>query len=297
MTTRVQFSKASAIELAYALASHVADEAGIRAIAIKGLVTEHYGFRHERPKADVDFLIEPDRLLTFVQLMTERGWRARKSNLGMRAVPNHSVTLYHPDWPCDIDAHWYFPGAFRSATEVFHYLWSRRTWIEIARVPVNIPDKAAVALVTLLHGSRNEHARVGKECAAAERYLRAIGGAEVASQVRAIGAEAVVRSCLSEDTRRLMPVRPAEKWQQLVWRFHVIALREGTCWCWRTHVRELGMLATVVLSVRAGLVTRSDLEMLYLTRVRGAAMRLRYRHLRESWIAIRERLQRVRSAR
>lgn len=68
---------------------------------------------------------------------------------------DHSADFIHPEWPCDVDVHYLFPGFLADPAEVFEALWSRRTGVEVAGRRVPTPDLLGQALVVGLHALRD----------------------------------------------------------------------------------------------------------------------------------------------
>ena len=67
----------------------------------------------------------------------------------------HSVTFVHPDWPCDIDLHRYFPGLLAHPPDVFEAFWARRTRVEFAHKPCEILDRPSSLIVMTLNHLRS----------------------------------------------------------------------------------------------------------------------------------------------
>ncbi|QCC76653.1 nucleotidyltransferase family protein [Nocardioides daphniae] len=68
---------AEAMQLLYALTADVARRTGTRVLAIKGATLSHHGLRAPRVSADIDVLMHPDDVDTFVAGMEAAGWRRR----------------------------------------------------------------------------------------------------------------------------------------------------------------------------------------------------------------------------
>ncbi len=144
-----------AIELAYALAAKAAEAAGVRALAIKGLVGDAHGLRGNRTPSDVDVLIEPDGFTVFTRQLQEWDWRSRYGGLEDFPVAGHSVTYLHEQWPCDIDAHHRFPGFLAPPQQVFDALWERRQLLSVADRLVPMTDWASSVAIMALHSVRS----------------------------------------------------------------------------------------------------------------------------------------------
>ncbi|MFE6995713.1 nucleotidyltransferase family protein [Microbacterium sp. NPDC057659] len=145
----------AAAPLAHALAADIARRRGIRALSIKGPVAEHHGLRAPRMSADADVLVEPARFAEFCDDLAGLGWRTRVGRDTPSLLPQHSATYIHPDWPCDIDVHWMFPGFFADAEVVFEALWRSRSTLTIASTRVSAPSRPGTAVVMALHAVRD----------------------------------------------------------------------------------------------------------------------------------------------
>ncbi|WP_164232974.1 nucleotidyltransferase family protein [Microbacterium hydrocarbonoxydans] len=152
--TRALTLEDSAI-LAHALTGWIASSAGVRALAIKGPVAEHYQLRDPWVSADADILVEPSRFQVFCRELEARGWRQRVARPTPSILESHSTTYIHPDWPCDIDVHNSFPGFFEDPSVVFDELWCKRGTMVVANVAITIPSRPASAAIGALHALRN----------------------------------------------------------------------------------------------------------------------------------------------
>ncbi|MEA5453394.1 nucleotidyltransferase family protein [Sinomonas sp. JGH33] len=139
------------VALCHALVEHVCQEAGLRALFIKGPGAAYSGLRDRRTSHDTDVLVHPAEIERLTLLLASRGWIERPRDPADDVFPQHSRSLYHHGWMTDIDVHTYFPGFEAPAGDVFGLLWGRRTPMPIAGRLVSIPDKPAGALVLALH--------------------------------------------------------------------------------------------------------------------------------------------------
>lgn len=151
----VPLSQHAAIELVYAATASLAAQYSIRALSIKGLALERQGLRPGRTPADADILVDPTQHRALASLLNDRGWVQRNGRAVPSLLPLHSIELIRPDWPCDIDLHWYYPGFHASPSEIFESLWSRRTEESFAGYPVPTVDAASNLVIMALHAARN----------------------------------------------------------------------------------------------------------------------------------------------
>lgn len=146
---------AESIELAHAMVDEVAARSSSRILFIKGLSLEFHGLRPSRTPADVDVLVHPDDFEALCRGLEEWGWRERMSRVVGRGQPHHSTTFLHPQWPCDIDVHLWFPGFLAPSDEVFGQLRRRSGAMTVAARRVPVPDLTGGALILALHSLRS----------------------------------------------------------------------------------------------------------------------------------------------
>lgn len=145
-----------AASLLHALCERVAVDTGTRVLAIKGPVVAMQGLRKPRVSADIDILVHPDDLTSFVDRMHGIGWHRAVEPTSPRLVRSHSINLLHNYWPLGVDVHHYFPGFLAPDDEVFEVLWSRRAHYTLAGVPVTACDSVGQAALVGLHLLRED---------------------------------------------------------------------------------------------------------------------------------------------
>lgn len=228
----VLFERGDAVSLAHAMSGYVARQNDIRALSIKGFTFAHHNLRRPRNYADADIWIEPEHISKFVSLLEERGWTERYSRYVPHVLSDHSVTLIHPRWPCDIDVHWYFPGCFQHEIDVFERLWVERERVFVANIEVVMPNFEASALLGLLHARR--HPDSSAHQAELARVIEAIRErsseskrrfASLVSDVDASGAigEEVLNSVGAGEEYYPRDVAKLDEWH-----LHVESLKDGT---------------------------------------------------------------------
>jgi hypothetical protein len=169
-----------ATELACAFVGELAARQGIRILFIKGLPAAEQGLRDSADghSVDVDVLVEPRRHGDLAQVIASLGWRARRpvgARAGARA--EHSITLCHAEWPCDIDLHHFFPGLFAGPERVFDHLWETRSEVVVGGRTVGAPAPADHALVLLCNALRDQGG--SKARSDLERLARLIDAGEL----------------------------------------------------------------------------------------------------------------------
>ncbi len=122
---------------------------------IKGRSLAHHALRPEQSSADVDLLVDPAKLFELDSALRKDGWVRREERFRGQWDAPHSRTFVHPEWPCDIDVHWFFPGFLADPSVVFDELWSRSTRMPVAHNMCPVPDIASSAMILLLNRVRN----------------------------------------------------------------------------------------------------------------------------------------------
>jgi hypothetical protein len=145
---------AESVALLHALVDFHARDLGVRALFIKGPTLTAQGLRAPHDSVDVDVLVDPSRLPAMVDRLAELGW-AEPVTTTAPIVDQHSVTLRHPSWGCELDVHDRFPGFLAEPQDVFEVLWEHRATITLAHRPLPCPDLTAHAAVAALHWLRD----------------------------------------------------------------------------------------------------------------------------------------------
>jgi hypothetical protein len=252
-TTALRASEA--VELAHALIAAVAERVEARVLFIKGPSLAWWGLREPRTSADVDALVDPERLPDLVAALERLGWYERTTWLPVPAARRHSVTLIHPRWPCDLDLHSFYPGIFVDHAVAFDVMWSSRAQMPIAGVEVDVPSQAVSACILALHALRapNSGRTAGELPALVAAVRDTFGPAQIAALeqaatilrcteplapfLRDVGAEVVDQ--LTDDERQAWKLRTSTD-QTIVW---IAALREAS---WRQRPRMLWTALTFV---------------------------------------------------
>jgi hypothetical protein len=249
-------------DLAHALMAHVAKEAGIRVLSIKGFVSDQYRLREPRVAADADALIDPARFDDFCSLLTRRGWRPRHERQVPSLMEQHSITYIHDDWPNDIDAHLYFPGFFGDHVDAFDALWSSRSVMTVAQTAVAVPSRAGAAVIAALHALRYTHSdRHSDELARIKRVLvedvPESERAEFVEIARAGGALWVLQEVLTEFGVREAP--DASPAQQLLWKTNRATIEDGAAVSWLAAMRAERWYRKPAVILNALWISRADI--------------------------------------
>jgi hypothetical protein len=154
MPTPMPMPMSVRVRLAHALTQRVADEHGVDLLHVKGPAVDPTLSYPGRSGTDVDVLVRPAHLDTFVTALTDLGWE-RYSEFETGSPFEHAANYWNSDWGY-IDVHRQFPGFRATPDAVFDRLWADRQELPIARWSCQVPDRTGQALVLLLHAARDE---------------------------------------------------------------------------------------------------------------------------------------------
>ncbi|QKJ20304.1 nucleotidyltransferase family protein [Microbacterium hominis] len=259
-STVLQLSEA--VDLGHAWVQRLADDRGIRVLFIKGPSLHRQGLRPARVSGDVDVLVDPERFAEFCTAVLDSGWTERDGNLISTLTTLHSMTFVRKDWPCDIDAHSFFPGFLAPPATVFAHLWERRTSMPFAHVPCAAADRVAGVLILALHSLRSTatQSRHADELA----QLRALALTEQERMDAAALALATGSASTLETVWPLLGVEvappPSERDSEELraWRERVDSGSHGA-YFWFVALRKAGWRRRVAILGRALWPTRHDL--------------------------------------
>lgn len=160
-----------AVELAHAYVQCVVENAGARALLIKGPTLTHQGLRRARTSSDVDVLIEPREFEAVCTALLTFGWHERPVSLIAEVTSVHSRTFLHDAWPCDIDVHRYFPGMLADPSEAFEALWAEKTQLTFASQRCDVPNRIGNVIILALHSLRGTE-RQGRHAEELDHLIR-----------------------------------------------------------------------------------------------------------------------------
>lgn len=214
-------SAGEAVLLAHAFVAHVAKNSGIRAVLIKGPGSQLQGLRPPKQSADVDVLVDPGRVAELKDALGFLGWRPRPVEPDSKAFPRHSETLYHPDWPIDVDVHYRFPGMDVAGGTLFESVWNTSVSAELAGCEVRIPGRPMAICLIALHALRSPSADSSQRDLL---FLRGLDLADLRDDVVAAAKETRATAVLAPFLRQLFGEEciskpnqlPSEEWNQLV---------------------------------------------------------------------------------
>lgn len=209
-TPSVRMPHRVAVALLAPTVHHLASVHGIRVLSIKGEVLERQGLRAGRAASDVDVLVDPAKYSALVRVLSTHGWVDRDGRIFVDLPPSgtvlapHARTLEHPDWPCHLDLHRYYPGFLRPAQEVFDLLWEAREGVEIAHGRCWAPDPIDHWLLASLHVARSHDSAQQRDLE--EKAANTLAGRfdRLIARAHSLGAAGPLRNSLE----RLTGIRP-----------------------------------------------------------------------------------------
>ncbi|MBO0982871.1 PqqD family protein [Rathayibacter sp. SD072] len=250
-----------ALRLAAVLALHLTASAGVRGLIVKGEALAWQGIRAPRSSADVDLWVDPRRFEAALAALRAAGWARRPEALSWTLFIDHSVTLVHPWWPCDIDVHRSFPGALSAESTVFESIWASRVLMPYEESAVPVPDRAHHVVVHALH-----HLRSGRSAdsrAAVERLAVLVGGWSAADReaVRDASVELGAQGPLAvllEEWGVPADADPAHRTGQSLWEVRRRSDRHTFNWLHAIAIAPWRLKGLLI--ARAVFPTRADLE-------------------------------------
>lgn len=227
-----------AVLLAHALVARLADDVGARVLFIKGPTAVALGVRPDRPSTDVDVLADRAGFVTLCAALEDCGWQRRIVGTGLRHAADltfeHSAHFIHPQWPCDLDVHFSFPGFLAPEAEVFEALWATRTTVEVAGRAVPSPSTSGQALVVALHALRDPDKSTSQQDLATLKTAASSWPpgtlTRLAELAVATGASDSARSFLADVGAPLAPSDPRHAARLADWRERQRGLGRSTIW-------------------------------------------------------------------
>lgn len=185
-------------ELVYSLVGHLAREAGIKAVFIKGPLLHDQGLRAREHSGDVDVWVEPSRVGELSHALEDWGWDLLPEIWHGTEV-NHSETLAPRIWGCEIDVHRRFPGSSLSDREEFREMERHTIPLEFAGFSFPVPQPQIHRIIFALHTIRPVFGRSTPQTSidTAADVLKAGGYATFAAAHR-LGATAALHLPLSQ---------------------------------------------------------------------------------------------------
>ena len=247
MTARLEYG--SAICLIAALVDDRARRAGLRVLFVKGPFFAALGVRPPKTSLDLDVILHPDDMGSFVRLLTGEGWRLRDDLRAVLPFEEHSVTLLHGFWPSSVDAHRYWPGLLGDPRAAFERLWERHEEVTLSTGRFAVPqwtDAAVLQAVNEIRGGLSRASGVRDVAQLAREKLGPGAGPIMARQCRELRAElsaGPMLELLGETVTIPSPPPPgyrewlrridAEDRSATAW---ILRMRDEPPWRWPAHL-------------------------------------------------------------
>lgn len=245
----------AAVPLGHAWSQRVADDLGIRLLALKGPTLTAHRLRPDHTSGDVDVLVDPVRFDEYIDALNRAGWDERPATFASSRFTLHSRSLIHPSWPCDLDIHHSFPGFLADPSDVFDLLWRRRVSIRIARQECAIPDRLGSLLILALHslrgGTNQPRHRAELEHLVTTVRLTGIERDELGDLARRTGCAATLDEVLPRlGVDAAAPTAELSSPELQEWRERIAAGGYGT-YFWFAALRKARARERAVIAVRA----------------------------------------------
>ncbi|KZX21129.1 nucleotidyltransferase family protein [Rathayibacter tanaceti] len=273
----IALPSAVALRLAAVLVQYTLRDRGIRSLVIKGEGLHRQGIRPPMTSADVDLWVDPGHFDEALVVLGSMGWRRRAEALSWTLFVDHSITLVHPSWPCDVDVHRSFPGAFEEERLVFEHLWAARVDLPLSDETLEIPGPAHHLVLHALHQLRSARSASSAGILAALREHGASLSLEERAAIRDAAVELGAQTPMNELLESWGVAAPAEeryRHAQVLW--DVRRRSDRHTFNWLHAVASAPWRLKGVLLLRAAFPTRADLEASHPgAKTRGRRLRLR----------------------
>lgn len=186
---------AEAVPLAAALVSSAGARIGVRTLVIKGPTLAEHGLREPRDSNDVDVLVEPDGVEALARALSKYAWTERAVAFAGQSDAPHALTLFHREWPCDLDLHRFFPGFLADPSEVFDALWETRSRMKLGHIECAVPSVVASALIYQLSLLRGRESVENSELRQWSQSLNEHQRNELSTLIRTTGADLSLTGC------------------------------------------------------------------------------------------------------
>lgn len=181
------------IMLSHAHLQHLAQEADLDILHIKGYIFGSDTYPRDRASTDVDVLVRPQHLEAFIEATRQAGWKAVTS-FASGSDFHHAMTIYHPVWGL-ADIHRSFPGLGLGTAQAFEALWSQRRLKKMGGFPCQTTSLVDSWLLVYIHSARST-----LDFKPDVRYLNSLLSSRqreaVAQRVEQLGAELAYAAAL-----------------------------------------------------------------------------------------------------
>ena len=149
------------LRFTHALMESFAQASNTRILHIKGVALHSSLAAGRHSSSDADILVDPSRVLPFVQHMVDHGWQ-RRSHFESGSVFEHAAAYYHPVWGT-VDVHRSWPGLDADPCATFDAWYEESTRMSMAGHDVKVPSLLDQRLLLLLHAARDPQGRTSHD--------------------------------------------------------------------------------------------------------------------------------------
>lgn len=263
--------------MGHAAVQALADGAGLDVLHLKGPAADASLRAPRGPSSDIDVLVRPSHLDRLLGVLLAHGW-SRLTSFERGSAFEHAAVWHHPTWG-SMDLHRRWPGFTVDPETAFERIWGERDARALAGQPVNVPCRAAEALILLLHVARGPATRHAAERAHAWDGLSDREQEQVRALVEELGAQ-VPFALVMDDFDSVADQRTADLW----W---VASHGGGRLAEWRARLKAAPNRREAVRTGLAGLLVSRDYVRLDLQREPTALDLARY-NARRARRAVRE---------
>ncbi|MDO5682936.1 MAG: nucleotidyltransferase family protein [Propionibacteriaceae bacterium] len=140
------------VQFAHAVVQHVAQEAGIRLLHLKGPTMSPELIAGRSPSTDADVWAQPGQAQRLIKALRDAGW-VKVTSFRSGSAFKHAATLHHSLFGYT-DIHRFFPGL--QAPDAFDRLYDRRVTRSLAGIDCACLDPVAERLVLVVHAARSQ---------------------------------------------------------------------------------------------------------------------------------------------
>lgn len=145
------------IMLSHAHLQRLATLAEVDLLHIKGYIFGQDTYPATRTSTDVDILVRPHHIDSFVRAVENAGWKVL-TTFKTGSDYHHAMTIYHPTWGL-ADVHRAFPGLGSDSGTAFNRLWEQRRAKTIAGYPCFTTSLVDSRIVVYIHAARSTSPR------------------------------------------------------------------------------------------------------------------------------------------
>ncbi|MGP5290925.1 nucleotidyltransferase family protein [Brachybacterium tyrofermentans] len=228
MNAPVQVPAQTRLRLAHGCLDHLAREAGVRILHLKG-VSLHPSLAEGRsPSTDCDVLVDPAQVGLYCQVLAAHDWQ-QITTFEHGSVFTHAATFHHQVWGT-VDVHRTFPGLEHDPAVTFERLWDAHEQVDLGGIACAAPDLTAQRLLLLVHAARDAMGRARHDVRVSWTEVDADGRARIDALAMELGA--VVPLALVTDRPELAVGQPDEH----LWR--AVHRRANPTEVWMARLRD-----------------------------------------------------------